>query len=137
MIVKRVLCPQRLRRVPRQFSWIDQRLVREGHIARCSHRALALYLFLVTVGDAQGLSYYSERAVCGLLRMRAQTLAEARGELCQNGLIAYQAPLYQVLSLEDENAGLVVVSSDAGPRRGSGVTRTLGVILGRAMEEKS
>jgi hypothetical protein len=26
---------QRVRRVPRQFSWIDQRLVRDGHISRC------------------------------------------------------------------------------------------------------
>ena len=31
MKTKRLLCPQRLRTVPHQFSWIDQRLVREGH----------------------------------------------------------------------------------------------------------
>jgi hypothetical protein len=59
MKTKRLLCPERLRQVPRQFSWIDQRLVREGHIARCNPQALALYLFLVTVADAEGLSYYS------------------------------------------------------------------------------
>jgi hypothetical protein len=29
------VAPQRLRTVPHQFSWIDQRLVCEGHIARC------------------------------------------------------------------------------------------------------
>ena len=29
MKTKRLLCPQRLRTVPHQFSWIDQRLVRE------------------------------------------------------------------------------------------------------------
>jgi hypothetical protein len=28
-VIKRVLCPQRLRRVPEQFSWIDHRLVRD------------------------------------------------------------------------------------------------------------
>jgi hypothetical protein len=32
MITKRLLCPDRLRRVPPQFSWIDQRLVRDGHL---------------------------------------------------------------------------------------------------------
>jgi hypothetical protein len=43
MKTKRLLCPQRLRTVPHQFSWIDQRLVREGHIARCGGaQALAL-----------------------------------------------------------------------------------------------
>ena len=42
----------KLRRVPRQFSWVDQRLVREHVIDRLSHEACALYLFLVTVADA-------------------------------------------------------------------------------------
>ena len=54
---KRLLVPSRVRRVPRQFSWIDQRLVRDHHIARCDCTALALYLLLLTVADAQGLSY--------------------------------------------------------------------------------
>jgi hypothetical protein len=30
MKTKRVLCPERLRHVPHRFSWIDQRLVRDG-----------------------------------------------------------------------------------------------------------
>ena len=51
MPIKRVLSPQRLRRVPSQFSWVDHRLVRDRHICRCSAQALALYLFLVTVAD--------------------------------------------------------------------------------------
>jgi hypothetical protein len=46
MKTKRVLCPERLRHVPQRFSWIDQRLVRDGHIARCGPQALALYLDL-------------------------------------------------------------------------------------------
>ena len=57
MITKRVLCPERLRHVPQRFSWIDQRLVRDDHIARCGPQGLALYLLLVTVADAEGLSY--------------------------------------------------------------------------------
>ena len=55
--------PDRIRKVPRQFSWIDHRLVRDHHIDRCSHGAAALYLFLVTVADAGGLSYYSDRTL--------------------------------------------------------------------------
>jgi hypothetical protein len=57
MKTKRVLCPERLRHVPHRFSWIDQRLARDGHIVRCGPQALALYLLFVTVADAQGLSY--------------------------------------------------------------------------------
>jgi hypothetical protein len=100
MITKRVLCPERLRHVPQRFSWIDQRLVREGHIARCGPQALALYLLLVTVADAQGLSYYSDKTAARLLSLNEAQLREARCSLLAAGLIAYEAPLYQVLSLE-------------------------------------
>ena len=77
-VVKRVLCPQRLRRVPQQFSWIDHRLVRDRYICRCSVQALALYLLLVTVGDSQGLSYYSDQSICQLLSLDSSALAGAR-----------------------------------------------------------
>lgn len=53
---KRVLKPERLRKVPDQFRWIDHRLVHENYFVRCHHSAWALYLFLVSVGDAQGLN---------------------------------------------------------------------------------
>jgi hypothetical protein len=100
MPIKRLLCPQRLRRIPRQFSWVDQRLVREHYIERCTPEALALYLLLVTVADAQGLSYYADRSLCRLLSLPPPALEPARAELLRAGLIAYQAPLYQVLALE-------------------------------------
>ena len=75
MKTKRLLCPQRLRTVPHQFSWIDQRLVREGHIARCGGaQALALYLLLVTVADSQGLSYYSDKTAARLLCLSEEQL---------------------------------------------------------------
>ena len=97
---KRVLRPERLRRVPAQFSWIDQRLVREGYLERCDVQALALYLLLVTVADAQGLSYYGDATVCRLLSMPPQTLERARVALIGARLIAYERPLYQVLGLD-------------------------------------
>jgi hypothetical protein len=100
MIHKRLLRPERMRRVPAQFSWIDQRLVRERYIEHCDHTALALYLLLVTVADAQGLSYYGEAAICRLLSMPSQQLERARTALIHVGLIAYQRPFYQVLGLD-------------------------------------
>lgn len=100
-VIKRVLNPQRLRKVPPQFNWIDHALVRDRHIARVSHAGLALYLFLVTVGDAQGLSYYSDGSIGRLLSLNASALARARQELLAARLIAFQKPLYQVLSLDE------------------------------------
>lgn len=121
-VVKRVLCRERLRHVPEQFSWIDQRLVRDRYICRVSHRALALYLFLVTVADAQGLSYYGDQALSQLLSLDPASLIRARQELVAASLIAYQRPLYQVLSL-------------GAPRAGSSEPSPLGDIL-RGLTEK-
>lgn len=100
MPIKRVLCPERVRKVPMQFSWVDHRLVRDRHIARCDAQALALYLFLVTVADALGLSYYSDASLGRSLSMERGRLSQARSDLIRAGLIAYQRPLYQVLALD-------------------------------------
>jgi len=51
-----------LRKVPGQCSGVEQRLVQERSIDQLSPKACALYLFLVTVADAQGLSFYSEKS---------------------------------------------------------------------------
>ena len=93
------ILPAKLRRVPSQFSWVDQRLVREHRIDQLSHEACALYLFLVTVADAQGLSYYADRSLCQRLSMSAPLLRQARQLLIKQGLVAYRQPLYQVLAL--------------------------------------
>jgi hypothetical protein len=100
MIVKRVLCRERLRRVPPQFNWVDHRLVQDKRICHCSAQALALYLFLVIVADAEGLSYYSDGSISRMLPLDGPALACARQELIAAQLIAYQKPLYQVLSLD-------------------------------------
>ena len=90
----------KLRQVPQQFSWVDQRLVREHYIDQLSHTACALYLFLLTVADAQGLSFYSERSLCQRLSMTPAVLRQARQALIACALVAYQSPLYQVLALD-------------------------------------
>ena len=101
MTQKRLLNPQRCRRVPRQFSWVDQRLVRDRYLTRCSTQALALYLLLVTVADAQGLSYYSDKTITQWLSLDKHALNQARQQLLHLGLIAFERPLYQVLALDD------------------------------------
>ncbi len=100
MIKKHPIYPRRLRRIPSQFSWVDHRLVRDRHIESCSHPAAALYLFLVTVADQEGLSYYSDASLMSRLGMDAQALSAARLNLIQANLVAYEDPLYQVLSLD-------------------------------------
>lgn len=97
--VKQVLWPERVRQVPEQFSWVDQALVQQHFIDRCDARSAALYLFLVTVSDAQGLSYYGAATLARRLRLSDEEFARARQQLIDLELIAYRSPLYQVLAL--------------------------------------
>lgn len=100
MIAKYPINVPRLRKVPKQFNWVDHRLVGDRHIDKCSVPAAALYLFLVTVSDARGLSYYSDRSICSRLSMDPATLTAARANLIEADLIAFKSPLYQVLALD-------------------------------------
>lgn len=78
---------------------MDQRLVRDGFIENRSAEALALYLFLITVCDSHGLSYYSDSTICRMLGFSSEILKRVRSELAYAELIAYEQPFYQVLSL--------------------------------------
>jgi len=121
------IVPQRRRRIPPQFSWVDHRLVREGHVQGRSASALALYLFLETVADAEGMSWYSDAALCRQLSWSAPQLQSARAELLQTELIAYRKPLYQVLDLS-----AVIAPAVPMPRRG-GEALSVGDILKHMM----
>jgi hypothetical protein len=128
MIEKRLIRPDRVRQVPPSFNWVDHRLVRERYIERCDCTALALYLFLVTVSDVQGLSYYSDASICRRLKIEPLHLSAARRQLEHADLIAYRQPLYQVLSLE---SGAPIVASSQ-PRTGQ--TQSAADILKRILQ---
>ena len=128
MINKKILRPDRLRQVPAQFSWIDQRLVRENFLRHADAAAWSLYLVLVTVADAQGLSYYSDGTLSRLLRMEGLQLAGCRQQLVAADLVAYDPPLYQVLALPSAQGS----PPQAAARTGQALS--LGDILRRACQ---
>jgi hypothetical protein len=124
MIHKHVLVPQRLRHPPASgWSWIDRRFLRE-HGDHLSRDAILLYLFLASVADRHGLSFYSDQTLSCRLRMSLPALAQAREELLNRDVIAYQPPLVQVLALAP-------ASVQRRPEPGQGLT-TLGEILRQA-----
>jgi hypothetical protein len=112
MIHKQVLVPDRVRRPPRSgWSWIDRRFLRE-RAPRLRHEAIVLYFFLAAVSDKDGLSFYSDASIAVRLRMTEAAVVAARDELVREDLVAYRAPLAQVLSLpraavERRGGGLV------------------------------
>jgi len=132
--VKQLLRPERLRQVPEQFSWIDQALVQRHLIDRCDARAAALYLFLVTVADAQGLSYYGRSSLMQRLHLSTEELDAARQQLIDLELVAFQAPLYQVLAIPGttiapRTAPTSPTSAPAPPSRDAGGPASLAQLL--------
>jgi len=127
MVQKKILRPDRLRVVPAQFSWIDQRLVRDNFLRGGEPIAWALYLVLVIVADAQGLSYYSDATLSRLLKVEPLQLARARQQLIAGDLLAYQKPLYQVLALP-------LASTPASLQQRAGQALSVSEILRRAVE---
>jgi len=139
MMQKHLLVPARVRQIPRQFSWIDQRLVRDQYIQQCDAYALALYLFLATVADAQGLSYYANRSIEHLLSFTPQRLTMAQEALVQAGLIAYQAPLTQVLALDGAAPAVPCTPSTSSTQMPdlTGKLRSLRALLDSTTEDGS
>ena len=99
MQIKRVLHPERLRKIEGSFSWIDHRFITGGFLRDLSTLEILLYLFLVSVSDRNGLSFYHDDRMASLLKIDLPALGQAREGLVLRSLLAYEAPLYQVLSL--------------------------------------
>ena len=76
------------------------------------------------MSDAKGLSYYADKSIMKKLGMDMQALKEARSGLIKNNLIAWQQPIYQVLSLEpkvnDRGPGQMMSLSDILKNAGGG-----------------
>lgn len=123
-------CPLRLRRTPRQFSWVDHRLVRDHYIDHLNHQEMGLYLFLVTVADAKGVSFYGDASLTKRLGMTVSELEAACDGLVRHQLIAFKKPIYQVLAL----GGTPTVATSQ-PRPDSQPV-SLGEILRQAMEAR-
>jgi hypothetical protein len=99
MTVKKLLLPDRVRRIEGSFSWIDHRFITGGFLHDLSMIETLLYFFLVAVSDRNGLSFYHDDRIVSLLKIDLPALGKAREGLIRRSLIAYQSPLYQVLSL--------------------------------------
>ncbi len=78
--------------------------MQENYFLRCDCSSWTLYLFLTSVADAEGLSYYSDASLIRRLKMDPLVLSASRQQLIQAGLIAFEKPLYQVLSLDPVGA---------------------------------
>jgi len=101
MIEKIPLIPQRVRTIQGSFAYIEHRFLRDGFFSSLSRHELLLYFFLVLVSDRHGLSFYGYEKICALLQMDLDDYLQARNQLIQKDLIAFDSRIFQVLSLPD------------------------------------
>ena len=99
MYCKRILDSPRVRKIEGSFSWIDHRFITGGFLRDLSAVEILLYFFLVSVCDRNGISFYHDDKICSLIKIGLTSLGEAREGLINKSLLAYEHPLYQVLSL--------------------------------------
>lgn len=99
MIQKKVLRPDRVRKIDGGFSFIPHRFLTDGFLSALSQKELLLYFFLVLVSDRCGLSFYSDDTICSLLGISVDEYRTARGGLIKRDLIAFDGTLFQVLDL--------------------------------------
>ncbi len=99
MCVKKILDSTRVRKIQGSFSWIDHRFITGGFLLELPTIEILLYYFLVAVSDRNGISFYHDDKICSLLKIDLSSLGEARQGLIGRSLLAYDPPIYQVLSL--------------------------------------
>ena len=105
MIERTPLIAHRVRKINGSFAFIEHRLLRDGFWASLDHHELLLYLFLVIVGDRNGMSFYTYDKICALLRVPVDEYILARNSLIEKDLIAFDGTLFQVLELPSSPYG--------------------------------
>lgn len=103
MIKKKILKPDRIRRIDGGFSFIPHCFLADGFLATLNQKQLLLYLFLCLVSDRYGLSFYSYDAICSLLEFSLDQYIEARDRLIKKDLIAFDGTIFQVLALPEKS----------------------------------
>ena len=114
MIKKKIINPQRVRRIDGGFSFIPHRFLTQGFIASLGQKQLLLYLFLILVADRYGLSFYSYDRICSLLHISVDEYVAARDSLINKDLIAFDGTLFQVLELPPRALPALTVSRRSG-----------------------
>jgi hypothetical protein len=101
MIQKTPLVSHRIRCINGSFAWISHRFLSQGFWGSLTQHELLIYLFLVIVGDRQGISYYSFDKICSLIAITPDEYIFARDGLINKDLISFDGHLFQVLSLPE------------------------------------
>lgn len=91
--------PDRIPSGEGNFAAIPHRLLHGGFWASLEPHETLLYILLALVADRQGMSFYRDDRLAGMLRFTLDDFLSARAGLLRKDLIAYDGTRHQVLSL--------------------------------------
>lgn len=94
-----LLRPDRLRTIERPFAWLPCRLLTSDLLRTMSTHTKLLYLHLALAADRRGLSFWGDRRIQQLVGLAADELHQAREQLVDLDLLAFDGHTYQLLSL--------------------------------------
>ena len=94
-----LLRPDRLRTIERPFAWLPCRLLTGNLLRMMSTPAKLLYFHLALAADRRGLSFWGDKRIQHLLGLTADELHQAREQLADLDLLAFDGQTYQILSL--------------------------------------
>jgi hypothetical protein len=134
MIKKKILNPDRIRRINGGFSFVPHRFLTGGFLAALEQKELLLYLFLVLASDRHGLSFYSYDAICTLLNFSFDQYIAARNGLIEKDLIAFNGTLFQVLELPAKPIAGSEPKTNSGSRHEQGAA-SVGKIIRQMFNE--
>jgi hypothetical protein len=123
-----VLRPERLRRIPPSFAWLDHRLRAGGVLAQLTTDEIALYCFLALAADAQGLSCWRLERIERELPLDVAALHRARDGLLRADLIAFRPWHAHCLDGSYQVLALPAPAPAPAPQRGTGPV-SLGAVL--------
>lgn len=133
MIKKKILNPDRIRRIDGGFSYIPHRFICDGFLSALQQKELLLYLFLVIVSDRHGLSFYSYDTICTLLKIELDQYINARNGLIDKDLIDFDGTVFQVLELPATPV-LSAINKHADRKRRAESPVAIGRLVGRSLK---
>jgi len=137
MIKKRIVNPQRLRRIEGGFSYVPHRFLTDGFLSSLCQHELLLYLLLVLASDRHGLSFYSYDSICSLLQLTLEQYVEARDGLIEKDLIAFDGTIFQVLALPEKPIEKPNTGAAVKPQRGQTAPTSLAHIMAKTLQQAS
>jgi hypothetical protein len=119
--------PRRIRHPRGAYGWVDLRIVTEGHLRGLGPEAALVYLFLCTVGNRAGLSFWGRPRIAQMLHLTPAEIDNALARLIAADLIAATDRIVQVLPVPDGCHRRVIVDHHAtgcGEARGATGAKT-------------